>query len=182
MYFILIGKAVNVWYFVAFVFALFMTALILIAKSKSKRGEVVCFMAYCAVLLIATLTPVGRIVGDSVKIFDYGQSLNLELDFVRPFQSWQFFLDFLINAAMFMPFGFLLADLLGNRIIITVLICLGWSVVTELLQIKIVSRVADVNDVVFNALGGLVGALASKIFVKSRFLAMTNRQRGKQSH
>ena len=69
--------------------------------------------------------------------------------------------EFLANVGMFIPFGFLVALLLPQRLsILTVLIGLGFSAFIENFQREFLSeRVASVYDVYANSAGAVIGFL-----------------------
>lgn len=69
----------------------------------------------------------------------------------------------LANVALFVPLGFLLAVATGRAWAATAL-CAWGSVAVELAQRTVVpDRVATLDDVVHNSLGGLLGALAAVV-------------------
>ena len=69
--------------------------------------------------------------------------------------------EVLANVALFIPFGFLLAMVLG-RVGLSVLLCVVVSVFIELAQDRFLpSRVPTIDDVWHNGIGGAIGAAAA---------------------
>ncbi len=70
-----------------------------------------------------------------------------------------FVINFLGNVAVTVPMGLMLAVLLGRRCSMprVAAICLSTSLVIEVLQGLSGKRVADVDDVILNTLGGVIG-------------------------
>lgn len=72
----------------------------------------------------------------------------------------------LLNVAMFAPWGFLLFILLdrptratSQSYLLTLLLAVAFSCGIEVWQYFLPSRVTDINDVIWNATGAMVGAL-----------------------
>jgi glycopeptide antibiotics resistance protein len=75
------------------------------------------------------------------------------------------------NVALFVPLGFFIylalgpqalgGRVAGRRVLISTVICAAVSVCVEILQLGIWSRSSDVDDVLTNTAGGLLGALAA---------------------
>lgn len=73
--------------------------------------------------------------------------------------SHKFFKNILGNIMLFIPYGFLSSYLLKNKSIsLTVLLSLIVSVTIEVVQYYI-GRVFDIDDIILNVLGGLIGCL-----------------------
>jgi VanZ family protein len=84
--------------------------------------------------------------------------------------------DVLINLTAYIPLGFMLA--LGLRqwlrpmgaVITGTLLAAGVSIAMESVQMFLPARIASNIDVLANAVGGLIGALAAPLFLPSRVL------------
>lgn len=87
---------------------------------------------------------------------------------VRPIPFWSF-LDWFkgnwsrggsiaLNIILFVPFGYLLAGIWRKKRV-SILICLGFSVLIEVIQFITYRGFFDVDDVIANTLGGVIGAL-----------------------
>ena len=77
--------------------------------------------------------------------------------------------DVVANILMFAPIGLLLVLLFGaRRWAAALVLAVAFTVCIELVQLGIPSRVADINDVVLNASGALVGLLAGLLFARVR--------------
>lgn len=97
---------------------------------------------------------------------------NLTLDFSRMFQkSGQGPVESISNIAVFVPFGFFLAEFLASlnrtgtgssrRVGWVVLAAFGMSLCIECLQLVLKVGFFEVMDLGMNTLGGLIGALIS---------------------
>ena len=77
--------------------------------------------------------------------------------------------DFVANILMFAPIGLLLVVLLGaRRWAVALTAAVAFTVLIEVVQLGIPSRVADVNDVLLNAGGALLGVLAGLLLARVR--------------
>jgi VanZ family protein len=77
--------------------------------------------------------------------------------------------DFVANILMFAPIGLLLVVLLGaRRWAVALATAVAFTVLIECVQVGIPSRVADVNDVLLNAGGALLGVVAALVLARAR--------------
>jgi glycopeptide antibiotics resistance protein len=81
----------------------------------------------------------------------------------------------ILNVLLFMPWGFLVFVLLDNverpipqTYLLTFVLALGFSLGVEGTQYFLPTRVTDINDVIFNACGGLLGAVLGHIHRRVR--------------
>lgn len=80
------------------------------------------------------------------------------------------------NIAVFIPFGMYLQVLLKNKAFIKSLFIVAITTVAiELIQFVFALGSADIDDVILNALGGVIGILFYKLLVK----LLGNRERAK---
>lgn len=76
------------------------------------------------------------------------------------------------NIILFIPFGFLLPFILKRNFQKTILLGFSFSFAVEMLQLIIAiivgypSRVTDINDLIFNTLGSVIGFIFFSIFSK----------------
>jgi hypothetical protein len=87
---------------------------------------------------------------------------------LRTLRSYHYDLSDLViyligNVALFVPLGFFLFLALRRGLIVTTAVCALISVGVEILQLPIWTRSSDVDDVLTNTTGGLLGALAGLI-------------------
>jgi hypothetical protein len=83
--------------------------------------------------------------------------------------------DNLLNLIGFIPFGFILAATLiklggtleKHYLFITVSFCFTVSLIIEILQAWLPSRISSMPDLIFNTLGALIGTLILKFFILS---------------
>lgn len=81
----------------------------------------------------------------------------------------------ILNLLLFLPWGFLVFVLLDRpdrpvpqTYLLTLVLAVGMSLAVEATQYFLPTRVTDVNDVIFNALGALLGALLAHIHRRFR--------------
>ena len=114
----------------------------LLARIAAPTLAALAFLAIC----VATLTPSG-----GVTTLDFWCIACGEFGGV----------DVVANIVMFLPLGFALA-LATNRPRLTFALCVATTLMVELLQISIVpGRDASLNDLLANALGGLLGVVVA---------------------
>ncbi len=76
------------------------------------------------------------------------------------YHSWDLLVYLGGNVALFVPLGFFTYLALRRWVIAATAVCALVSVAVEVMQIPIWSRSTDVDDVLTNTFGGLVGAMA----------------------
>jgi glycopeptide antibiotics resistance protein len=87
----------------------------------------------------------------------------------------------LLNILLFVPFGFLFPIVSKFRMKKTIIIGVLFSITIELLQLvtgileKVTFRIADVNDVIFNTLGAVIGYTLFIGFVRVARKGVSNR-------
>lgn len=94
---------------------------------------------------------------------------------VQPFGTMRNYLndpaDFLIylggNIAMFVPLGLFLYLAVRRHVLLCAVAATGVSAGVEILQLPIYSRSSDIDDVITNGFGGLIGALLGMLLVRA---------------
>lgn len=134
--------------------AFLLATYIVIRRSKMSRLELVGFLLaeYISILLLLTVffreTP---IFPDGFHNSFWGDKSLLTLDIVR---------ERALNMFLFFPIGLLLCNLLKKqKIVISVVLGFILSFFIEILQYYFNKGVADIDDVVFNEVGVMAGAL-----------------------
>lgn len=169
MYFVLFGRAFSIPIFTGAV--LCAGALITLVFGKILQAKVrnsyekTALAVYFAALSLLVALPVGKIIDGRAVVTPVENSVNLAFDLLRFLRHEVFLGDFLLNLIMLVPFGFL-AGLLLKRFWLAASICLLVSLFLESLQLISVSRVSDINDVVYNFVGAVAG-LAAGTFVRA---------------
>jgi len=108
---------------------------------------------YLVVVGLITLTPSSP---GPTRGFAYWVITALQRVIPLSWSQW----EFLLNVALFVPVGLLIALLLGPRLFwIAALMALAISCSIESLQFVIPNRVPDARDLLSNGLGGLIGTL-----------------------
>lgn len=139
-------------------------------KAGSRRREILVFlfMLYGTVLMSVTAIRDGTHLLDWWKIPHTGESIQLVPIFVTLKQgragAWYLIYPVVGNIAWFVPFGFFLGRLrpgygVGRMALYSGLLSVG----IEILQWVLLSGISDIDDVIFNVIGGVLGWALSKI-------------------
>lgn len=90
-------------------------------------------------------------------------------------------MEFLLNVLLFIPLGFFcpMISTTYQQVKNVLLIGFGFSFVIELSQLFTLHRATDVNDMISNTLGALIGYLCFRLMVKLRNKKSTNGDFGK---
>lgn len=154
--------------------SLALTVILLIRKKCSVYGAIALGLTVFMGLFVLDTAVVIRYLG----IMKHGFGHNLTLDFSGMFHaSGQRPTESIANIAVFVPFGFFLAESLSalrsqsmseptrlgawRRIGWVVLTAFGLSLCIEILQLVLHVGFFELTDLVMNTLGGFVGALIS---------------------
>lgn len=151
---------------------LFLFLLFVRKKKKMYLFIFSCFFVYMCLLVSKTQFPIYNLPGMKQTVFQDMQLIpfvTLTRDDVK---------TVVLNIIMTIPFGFLVQLLKENSWKIMLLESVGLGVGIELCQLIIAliigstTRIVDVNDVIFNAIGGIIGYLIFLLFKKMtlRFL------------
>ena len=139
----------------------------------------ICSICYMIVLFL--------IVFSGGRTAAYGRALN-----ISPLKETLFYTyaygeklvnsQFMLNIFMFVPLGFLLPLVINKKsfgFIATLFSCLGITLAIEFIQ-YIIGRVADIDDVIANTLGVIVGfcifAIVDALLKKLRLLTVSVRK------
>lgn len=164
------------------IFVIYTTLIVLVTlKKRSGRGKFVFVNAtvmYGLMLISVTLFPAGEGAKSYSFIPFIGALMKTDAGYAFDFGIFFRYLTLsLLNVALFLPFGFLGSGYAckvgrGKRLLIVTSLSLAASLVIELLQLALpVNRVCDVDDLLFNTLGGLLGCVAFNIMMKYRSFA-----------
>jgi glycopeptide antibiotics resistance protein len=135
-------------------------------KATVKAICLAVFVIYILVVLNLTLFRVG-------VYYDKRQlNLSLFVDLIYIYKyvgKWQFIRLFLGNIGWFVPFGMLLPVLLkrGNAFKVVALGFL-FSLSIEILQFIFRKGIAELDDLILNTLGAMIGYLLYKLLLKKR--------------
>ena len=148
----------------------FLLALSIYRHVQAEKGRVIS-MNDSIMLIILALYVIGVFHFTGAGTIYTAITLGLNFDNVNliPFSDSGFnFLGYLLNAAMFIPFGFLLPLLFPDRRKWTTVIAAGFwfSLLIELSQL-ISFRATDVDDLIMNTLGAAIGYIFYRIIAKS---------------
>ena len=132
-----------------------------------RRHPVLTVVTFAYLLLVGfvTLAPIpdqGRdsIIWRIVEVFD-GFAATRWLDY------WT--VEFLANVAMFVPLGLFLVLLLGRgRWWLAILLGVGLTIVIELVQQSLPTRVSDLRDIVANSAGAAIGVLVALLLTAAK--------------
>lgn len=125
--------------------------------------RVLAFLAFAAyVLLIAMIVFKG-----DLNDYDGGMNWTLFSTIRRyPVSSVDFWLNIVGNVVMFLPFGFFVGYFSGRGFFgwfVALILIIGVPVGIEFAQ-KEIGRVFDVDDILLNSAGGILGYIFQKIF------------------
>lgn len=117
-------------------------------------------MLLAALAITLNPTPVDRGRGDTVRAFLdalYGVGVPQSFGYTE--------LEFTANIIMFLPLGFFVALLVGERSwLLALAFPLALSICIELTQLLLLpERFADISDVIANSLGGWIGVGAAAL-------------------
>ncbi|MGF3054662.1 VanZ family protein [Microbacterium sp. YY-03] len=117
--------------------------------------RLVVLIATVAFLLALTLMP--RQIVAPVR----NAVMHLAYAFAEPAVSGMSFIqvESTLNALVFIPLGVALAIIFGRKLwLFAPVFAFAISFTIEYLQVRVPGRVPDVNDIVWNTMGGLIGA------------------------
>ena len=129
--------------------------------------RVLAFLAFAAyILLIAMIVFKG-----DLNDYDGGMNWTLFSTIRRyPVSSVDFWLNIVGNVVMFLPFGFFVGYFSGRGFFgwfVALILIVGVPVGIEFAQ-KEIGRVFDVDDILLNSAGGILGYIFQKIFRPQR--------------
>lgn len=129
-------------------------------------SHVCCFLFAAYIIAVFFITDVGTLA-DGIKNGIDTDPLKFNL---RPFSRHIYKPGYVANILMFVPFGFL-ASIIERRdigIVRAVSEGFAFSLIIEMSQI-LNDRYTDVDDLIMNTSGAVVGYLAYKIILRNRF-------------
>lgn len=143
-------------------------------KKENKLATWVCFIAYLLLLVYVLFFSTGFGREDHAE---YRYNLTLFQEIGRYYGvgmrtgSWGlFWLNVIGNICVFVPFGLCLPKLFERcrKLISVAILSLELSLVAEVIQL--VTRVGsfDVDDLLLNTIGGILGYLVYKVFAKEK--------------
>ncbi len=129
-----------------------------------KKGGTLVLCIYLLALLYATLF--------IYNYYPYGKSVNLVLfDSIKLMWEsgsyWLILKNIIGNILLFMPLGFLipLVSKKGNSVLLIAILGFATSTVIELLQYFVAQRIFDIDDILLNAIGAVVGYVVFRLFL-----------------
>ena len=146
--------------------------------SKKKR-KLICLIIFIIYLLIVLTLTVFRF-----NVYYNERQLNLSLfvDLIEIYRNYGiglFLWLFLGNIFWFIPFGFLLPILIKKHNLIKIMLFgLMFSLTIESLQFFFYKGVAEIDDLILNTLGVLIGYGFFKLFCRYNFVKMLPASKG----
>ncbi|MGX4644875.1 VanZ family protein [Holzapfeliella sp. JNUCC 80] len=163
----------TIFYFLIFI-ALYTVYLKLFKKKRSKKHiTIILILAFYLMLLLSLTVFRGIYFPSDIKFYFYRplNQINLQiLDETMKLSLAKSQLDFFYNSfgniLWFMPLGFLMKLLSKKKLSILkiTIISILFSVSIEGMQFVLWTGVADIDDVIFNTVGGFLGAVVGLIF------------------
>ena len=145
----------------------FLCAFYKFNKGKSiDISHLCCFLFAAYIIAVFIITDIGTIF----EGFENGVALNIVTFNVHPFSRHIYMPSYFANVLMFVPFGFL-ASIIERQdigVVRAFLEGLGFSLVIELSQL-LNDRYTDVDDLIMNTAGALIGYILYKLIFKKRF-------------
>ena len=118
------------------------------------------FTIYILILLKLTLFR-------QTTLENYETNFTLFVDFINVYKKsglWQFIRLFFGNIVWFIPFGFMLPKMLKKCNFITVALSgFLFSLLIEILQLVLKKGICEIDDLILNVLGTMIGYSAYKI-------------------
>lgn len=143
----------------------------LIAKKrkivKQKLPIWIVISTYCMLILFSLVfaRPKTTEVGIKTELFwSYAYIMKNINDKILRGNSFTIMKQIFLNVAIFVPYGFMLPKAI-NRKKVCLLLIPGFSLLIETLQLLLHAGVFELDDIVHNTLGGIIGFLIYKIFV-----------------
>ncbi|KXY41479.1 VanZ family protein [Bacillus thuringiensis] len=145
----------------------------IISKTKFKpKIEILNFTFYCSIVFIISLTmfpiKLDPQIYDINKIHNYIPFYSM-FDLVQNTSIFISFKNIIGNIVLFIPFSFMLYIKFSNKLTKNILICIGISCSIEIIQILIpfISRSFDVDDIILNTTGSIIGTYLA-IYISKR--------------
>lgn len=171
------AAAVIMWPFLSFLFTMPILAFLYHRDGKLRFGSAAA--AYCSVLYLAglacfTLYPLPT--GDAGPGITYGippqfNPLNFIFDIMK--DGWKAVFQTLFNVMLFMPLGFIAGRFLRMKLPATIILALVATCLIETAQLTglfgiypYAYRTFEVDDIIFNTLGGVLGWFCAKLFAR----------------
>ena len=177
--------SISVFQFMIMVFTeLAVLTLVLVLVSKRTNKEIrltdiasfFCLIVY--VNIIMQLTLLGRKDGSRI-----GVELSLFKYLGESAFSRQMLMYAVLNVLLFVPYGFIVSWLPWFRkqkacvsILLTTMVCLASSLLIEMVQLITERGYYELEDLVCNTLGGLIGSLLYAGFIKCLMVIQENRR------
>lgn len=139
-------------------------------------------MMYCYLCVLFTNVVGIPTLSEFIRMLHLGEGLlhpNINL---IPFSDG-FSLSFILNIFLFIPFGFLCPFISKTfeRAKTIFLIGLGLSAFIEFTQLFTLYRVSDINDLMTNVIGTMIGYLCFRLLAKLKFVKLfSNQQSGEK--
>lgn len=167
--------SISIFQFMIMVFlGLTVVTLVIVIVSKKKKQEIslpdiaafFCLIVYVNIILQLTLLgrKDGSRIGVELSLFKYLGSSRF---------SRQMLMYAVLNVFLFVPYGFIVRWLPWFRkqkesvsIVLTTLICLASSLLIEMMQLITERGYYELEDLVCNTLGGLIGGLLYTVVMK----------------
>lgn len=170
--------AMILWPFLSFLFTMPILAFLYHRDGRLRFSQALA--AYCSVLYLAglacfTLYPLPS--GESGPGITYGippqlNPFNFILDIMK--DGWKALFQTVFNVVLFMPLGFIAHRFLQMRLLPTIILSLITTCLIETAQITglfgiypYAYRTFEVDDIIFNTLGGVLGWFCAKLFNKA---------------
>lgn len=133
-------------------------------KFNKKNNFLLLLLFFIYILLVLNITGAGTIY----DFLFYGIDINPQQISIIPFKYQDFlYTGFILNIIMFIPLGFILPLIWGNKFRLNSIFIYGFlfSLFIELSQL-LNNRTTDIDDLIANTAGAIIGYFIYRIFMK----------------
>ncbi len=137
---------------------LFVLAIVVLIEKQTWKKKVLIALLIIYGIVYSYLTFFYRRPGRQMVTFSLFHSFIEAVEYQGPFENNQTARAMLFNVLLYIPLGLLFGSYFQGKMRTTIFIGIGLSVLTECLQYITRLGIADVDDVLHNALGVLFGS------------------------
>ncbi|WP_081801794.1 VanZ family protein [Priestia veravalensis] len=169
------GGFIPFFLLVSFIVLTVFIAIKLLRNKKSNKkfsfrelvvdcGIIISLIAVFFVTNFSTLLP-GIVVFD--RQYNFVPFIDIYIMLKNSVSLDLVFRNILLNICLFVPFGFLITFKIQNKLLKVTLLGFLLSFLMEFLQYVVPrGRIADINDIITNSLGVIIGYLLAKLYQK----------------
>ncbi len=145
------------------------------SSKKHFNSELLYFLSFCYILSLVSITLFPIIISNQashISKFDNYVPFKNILNFIFEEGMAKTLSNIIGNILLFIPLGYLLdfSNIMSRGTVKTVTLCAIISLLIEVVQFTGIPymRQADIDDIILNTLGGLIGSLICRFYYKYR--------------